>query len=198
VNLITEFTHSEVNQVESTSIALAAESEYEITSYRAGVEADTDLGFLTISGFRNEVEVLYSFGLNETSLTAFAIEDLFKVGTRNTIRLSAEYRDGESNSFPAPGNGDFGYETLAASAMWNRKFSDSIELTLAGRYDHVDWSRDGDMDPALYPFSREDYDVTIEEFSYNAALVWRPGADDVRHRFRSAGNGGRQYAGHLR
>ena len=129
-------------------LALAAESEYEITSYRAGVEADTDLGFLTISGFRNEVEVLYSFGLNETSLTAFAIEDLFKVGTRNTIRLSAEYRDGESNSFPAPGNGDFGYETLAASAMWNRKFSDSIELTLAGRYDHVDWSRDGDLDPA--------------------------------------------------
>ena len=174
VSLTTEFTHSEVNQVESTSIALAAESEYEITSYRAGIEADTDLGFLTVSGFRNEVEVLYSFGLNETSLTAFAIEDLFKVGTRNTIRLSAEYRDGESNSFPAPGNGDFGYETLAASAMWNRRFSDTIELTLAGRYDHVDWSRDGDPDPALYPFSREDYDVTIEEFSYNAALVWRP------------------------
>ena len=38
----------------------------------------------------------------------------------------------------------------------------------------ADWSRDGDLDPALYPFSQEDYDVTIEEFSYNAALVWRP------------------------
>ncbi|MEA1942628.1 MAG: TonB-dependent receptor [Pseudomonadota bacterium] len=174
VNLLTEVTHSEVHQAESTSIALPAESEYEITSYRVGVEADTDLGFLTVTGFRNEVDVLYSFGLNTTSLTAFAVEDLFKVGTRNTVRLSVEYRDGESNSFPAPGNGDFGYETLAASAMWNRKFSDSMELTLAGRYDSVDWSRDGDPDPALYPFSQSDYDVSIEEFSYNAALVWRP------------------------
>lgn len=174
VSLMTEYTHSEVDQAESTSIALAAESEYEISSYRVGVEADTDLGFLTLTGFRNEVDVLYSFGLNTTTLTAFAVEDLFKVGTRNTIRLSVEYRDGESNSFPAPGNGDFGYETLAASAMWNRKFSDSIDLTLAGRYDNVAWSRDGDPDPALYPFSQADYDVSFEEFSYNAALVWRP------------------------
>lgn len=174
VSLIAEYTQSDVEQVESTSIALPAATEYELASYRVGLEADTEFGFVTVTGFRNEVDVLYSFGLNTTSLTAFSIEDLFKVGSQDTVRLSVEYRDGESNSFPAPGNGDFGYETIAGSAMWNHKFNNAFELTLAGRYDHVDWSRDGEPGSPVYPFTQADYDVTFEEFSYNAALVWRP------------------------
>ncbi|WP_300532191.1 TonB-dependent receptor [Maricaulis sp.] len=174
IRLIAEATTSEVELQELTSIYYTTRSLYELTSYKVDVEADTDFGFLTLSGYRNETEIAYDFGPSSNELTAFRVQNLFKLGTSDTVRLSAEYREGTTVSFPDPGNGGFGYETTAFSAMWNHKFSNAVDLTLAGRFDNVEWSRDGDPNPALYIFSQEDYDVSFEEFSYNAALVWRP------------------------
>lgn len=174
VRLIAEATTSEVQLQELTSIYYTTRSLYELNSLKLDVEADTDFGFITVSGYRNETEIAYDFGPTSNELTAFRVQDLFKIGTNDTVRLTAEYREGTTISFPEPGNGGFGYETMAFSAMWNHKFSSAIDLTLAGRFDSVDWSRDGSPNPAIYIFSQEDYDVSFEEFSYNAALVWRP------------------------
>ena len=174
VSLTAEATHSEVTQQEMTSIYLPASTVYELTSYRGAVEADTDFGFLTFTAYRNESEIEYSFGPLSSELTVVQVQDLFKIGTNDTIRLSAEFRDGNSISFPNPGNGDFGYTTWSAAAMWNHKFSSDLDLTLAGRFDNLEWERAGAPDPIFYPFSQDDYSVSYEEFSYNAALTWRP------------------------
>ena len=157
-----------------TSIYLPASTVYELTSYRGAVEADTDFGFLTFTAYRNESEIEYSFGPLSSELTVVQVQNLFKLGTNDTIRLSAEFRDGNSISFPNPGNGDFGYTTWSAAVMWNHKFSSALDLTLAGRFDNLEWERAGSPDPIYYPFTQADYSVSYEEFSYNAALTWRP------------------------
>jgi len=174
VSVTAEYTLSEVAQNELTSIFYATRSLYDLNSFKVDVEADTEWGFITLSGYRNESEISYDFGPLSAELTAFRAEDLFKIGTNDTVRFSVEYREGNTASFPDPGYGDFGYESTAFSAMWNHKFSNAMDLTLAGRFDSVDWSRDGSPDAFFYPFSQSDYSVSYEEFSYNAALVWRP------------------------
>ena len=174
INIAAEATMSDVSLHENTSIYYATGSVYELNSYKVDVEADTDFGFITFSGYRNESEIEYDFGPLTAELTSFRLQNLFKVGTNDTIRLSVEFRQGDTVSFPDPTNGDFGYETTAFAAMWNHKFSTALDLTLAGRFDSVDWSRDAAPNPVLYPFSQDDYSVSYEEFSYNAALVWRP------------------------
>jgi len=174
IHLSAEATFSDVSQQELVGIYRATQSVYELRSYKVDLEADTDFGFVSASVFRNESDMLYDFGPLTTELTGVRVQDLFKLGASDTVRISGEYRTAEANSFPVPGNGSFGYDSLAVSAMWNHKFSAAFDLTLAGRFDRVEWGRDGTPDPALYPFTRSDYDVTYEEFSYNAALVWRP------------------------
>ncbi|WP_417482201.1 TonB-dependent receptor plug domain-containing protein [Maricaulis sp.] len=174
INLTLETSFSNVQASEGDSIYYAENTGYTLVSYKGDLEADTEWGFLTLSAYRNETEIEYAFGALTASLNTVRLQDLFRIGSHDTVRLSVEFREGETGSFPDPTNGDFGYETTAVSAMWNHKFSNALELTLAGRYDSVDWSRDGEPNPALYSFSQADYDVSIEEPSYNAALVWRP------------------------
>jgi outer membrane receptor for ferrienterochelin and colicins len=174
INLTAEATFTDVTTNELTSIYLSAYTLYELASYKADLEADTPWGFMTASAYRNETELLYSFGPLSSTLTTARLQDLFRIGSNDTIRLSAEYREANVTSFPDPTNGDFGYETTAFALMWNHKFSNAVDITLAGRFDSVSWSRDAEPNPAIYAFSRSDYDVSIEEFSYNAALVWRP------------------------
>lgn len=174
VSLTAEATFSDVEQSEMGSIYYAGRSHYELESYKGELEADTDYGFVTLTAYQNRSEILYAFGPLSSELTTLRAQNLFKLGSNDTVRLSVEYRDGEAQSFPDPTSGDFGYESFAVSGMWSHKFSNSLDLTLAGRFDSVEWSRDGSPNPALYAFSQADYDQTIEEFSYNAALVWRP------------------------
>lgn len=174
VNISAETTFTDGFWAENTSVYYATSSLYELASYKVDLEADSDFGFWTLSAYRNETDVGPAFGPLSAELTAYRAQNLFKIGTDNTIRLSVEYREGDAGSFPQPGNGAFGYETTAFSAMWNRRVSSNVDLTLAGRLDSMDWSRAGDPNPMFFAFTADDYSVSYEEFSYNAALVWRP------------------------
>jgi len=178
VGLTFEATQSESQMLEISSVYTAPSTHYELTSYQAELGADTDFGYLTLSGYHNQSEIGYIFGTTpadlDGELTSFKLQDLIKIGTNDTLRFAVEFRTAETASFPDPTGGDLNYETLAFSGMWNHKFSSSLETTLAVRYDMVDWSRDGSPNPALYPFTQDDYSVSIEEFSYNAALVYTP------------------------
>ena len=174
INLTAEATLTDTTTNEMSSIYLPAFSRYELASYKGDIEADTAWGFITATAYLNETELTYSFGPLSSTLMTFRLQDLFRIGTNDTIRLTAEYREAEAKSFPDPSNGDFGYETVAFAGMWNHKFNNAFDATLALRYDSVSWSRQAEPNPALYPFSQADYDVSIEELSYNAALVWHP------------------------
>ena len=175
VNVGVEVAYSESETYEASGVYTVLRTAYEMTGYRLDLQADTDFGFLSAEGFRNDTDILYDFGPMSVSTTGLRAQDLFKIGAANTIRLSAEYRTSETDdSFPAPGQGALSYDSYAFSAMWSRSLSEAVDLTLAARFDGLEWSRDGQPDPTLYAFSQEDYSVSYEEFSYNAALVWRP------------------------
>lgn len=174
VNFTWEVTRSEAELLELVSIYLPASTGYELTSYQAELGADTQWGYFTLGGYRNESDIGYSFGDLTGDLTSLRLQNLFRVGTNNTVRLAVEYREATTASFPDPTAGDLTSQTLAFSGMWNHKFSNALDLTLAVRYDMVDWSRAGTPNPFLYPWTQADYDVSFEEPSYNAALVWRP------------------------
>ena len=171
VGLSFEYTQSEAEVLELGSVYTSIATEYDLNSIQGELSADTDFGFLTFSAYRNESEIAYSFGDLEGELTSFKLQDLIRIGANNTVRLAVEYREASTKSFPDPTAGDLNNETLAVSAMWNHKFNSRTELTLAGRYDQVDWSRDGAPNALLYPWAQADFDVSFEEFSYNAALV---------------------------
>ena len=174
ISITGEATFSNVDQLEMTSVYTSARGVYELTSFMGQIEADTDFGFITATAYRNETEIAYTFGPLSSELTTYRVQDLFKLGANDTFRIGVEFRDGETASFPDPGNGSINNESAAISAMWNHKFSNTLDLTLAGRFDMVDWSRDGEPDQTFYAFSQDDYSVSFEEFSYNAAIVWRP------------------------
>ncbi|WP_440957876.1 TonB-dependent receptor plug domain-containing protein [Oceanicaulis sp. LC35] len=174
IGLTFEFTQSEATTLELGSVYTSIATDYDLTSYQGEFGADTDFGYITLSAYRNESEIGYSFGDLNGELTSFKLQDLIKIGSSDTVRVAVEFRTAETASFPDPTAGDLNYETLAFSGMWNHKFSSSLETTLAVRYDMVDWSRDGSPNPALYPWAQSDYDASFEEFSYNAALVYKP------------------------
>ncbi len=176
VGLTFEYTQSEAEVLELTSVYSSAANAYDLTSYQGELGADTEFGYITLSAYRNESQIAYSFGDLDGELTSFKLQDLIKVGTNDTLRFAVEFRTAKTASFPDTTAGDLNYETLAFSGMWNHKFSNRLETTLAVRYDMVDWSRDGSPNPALYPYTQSDYDVSFEEFSYNAALVYKPEA----------------------
>jgi len=174
VGLTFEYTQSEAEVLELTSVYSSAGNAYDLTSYQGELGADTDFGYITLSAYRNESQIAYSFGDLDGELTSFKLQDLVKIGANDTLRFAVEFRTANTASFPDTTAGDLNYETLAFSGMWNHKFSNKLETTLAVRYDMVDWSRDGSPNPALYPWTQSDYDVSFEEFSYNAALVYKP------------------------
>jgi iron complex outermembrane receptor protein len=174
VSLSGEYTFSNVENLEDESIYYGGRSVYALNSYQGELQADTSWGFITASGYRNESEIEYSFGPLTSSINTFRLQDVISLTTSDTVRISAEYRDATAASFPDPSNGDFGYTTTSVSAMWSHEFNAALDMTLAARFDSVAWSRDAAPNPGLYPFSQADYDRTIEELSYNAALVWRP------------------------
>ena len=174
VGLTFEYTQSEATTLELSSVYTSVATSYDLSSYQGEIGADTDFGYITLSAYRNESEIGYSFGDLDGELTSFKLQDLIKLGSNDTVRVAVEFRTAETASFPDPTAGDLNYETLAFSGMWNHKFSSNLETTLAVRYDMVDWSRDGSPNPLLYPYTQSDFDVSIEEFSYNAALVYTP------------------------
>jgi len=176
VGLNVEYTQSDSTRLEMGSALTSITTEYDLKSLQGELGADTDFGFITLSAYRNESDIAYNFGDLVGELTSVKLQDLVRLGSNDTLRFAVEYREASTNSFPDPTAGDLNYETLAFSAMWNHKFSSRMELTLAGRYDQVDWSREGTPNPALYPWTQDDFDVSFDEFSYNAALVYKPGA----------------------
>lgn len=170
INLGFEATYSELGQREPNDLYQMRGNQYELSSYKFDLEADTGFGFITGSAYVNDS----SIGAIETTGTVVSLEDLFKIGTHDTVRVSGEFRTSSQASYPDTSNGDIGYDGWAVSAMWNHKFSPVIDMTLAARYDRTDWERDGDLDPTIYPYTRADYDVSHDDFTYNAALVWHP------------------------
>jgi len=162
--------------VEQTPSGVYNPASYTTTSLMATLTSDTAYGqiqarasvntldnvdsapALGVLRFKNQVEVV-------------SLQDLFKVGARNTVRIALEYRDNQGNTTPIA-SGHIGYSVLAPSAMWTLAATDKLSLTAAGRADHLKLRRTGTIPPGFFYSDTAAWDRTIDSLSANLSAVY--------------------------
>ena len=154
-------------------------------SLRGGVNADTPIGILSLSVYRNQVSLdgltitlpkLQPLAAYEQqSVTVIQASDLLKIGTDHTVRVGLEYRD---NAATASGFGgrlaDIDY---AASLMWDWQIAPAVTATNAVRIDHVEVSYSGTPTGVSGLTAAKFNAVRIDAPSLNSGVVWK--ATDV-------------------
>jgi iron complex outermembrane receptor protein len=163
---------------------------YRNNSLKGALAADTSLGLVNVLAYRNDQHFTAmgptgGFYLDNVSYVAQA-NDLFKIGTDNTFRIGAEYRNNSLTS-QAIMNGTAGYEVYSGSAMWNWQISPAVALTNSLRLDHLTLSR---TDPvqSLSPYTLAQYDgASLTEPSFNSGLVYKVTDEDTVRLLASRG-----------
>jgi iron complex outermembrane receptor protein len=144
---------------------------YEGYSSRLYYNGDTAWGLLSAQAYIN--------GLNDpesNELYVVQAQDIFKIGTEHTVRVSAEYRRNsmDANDFYTGANlGDLVQEDWAVGGMWSWAIDPRLSWTNAVRVDFWSLERDGPLGPAN-PFSLTDFNQDRTELSVNSGLVYRP------------------------
>ncbi|HEY7576191.1 MAG TPA: TonB-dependent receptor [Acetobacteraceae bacterium] len=152
---------------------------------RAGLSADTALGLLNLSAYRNGQEIsVASLSLlsipNWVAESEYVVQasDLVKIGADHVLRVGLEYRN---NALTGPGfvNGTIGYNVYSASLMWNWQIMPELSLTTAVRVDTLYLRYSGT--PAVGSgFSLADYNSAHQTVpSFNAGLVYNPTEQDT-------------------
>ena len=147
--------------------------ENEFQGWNGAVTADTDYGLIKGQVFYNTLEqnIVDLDTPVKNNVLAVKLEDLFKIGTKHTLRVGAEYRHNEME-MDQNQSGQTYYDVYALSGMWEFLATDALTLTVAGRMDQLELGHDASVDPF---FTRDvaDYDRAYTEFSYNASLGYR-------------------------
>ncbi len=152
-------------------------TDFERTNWlRAGLAADTSLGLISLSAYRNELLYVYNGAsewenINDTVVVVQA-SDLVKLDTRHTIRIGLDYRDNTATS-SAVLAGKVGYQVFSASTMWDWQITPSLSLTNAVRFDHFVLNQRGYLVPDVgFPSSAYN-GRSINQPSFNSGLVWK-------------------------
>jgi outer membrane receptor for ferrienterochelin and colicins len=142
-------------------------------------------GLLQASAYTNWLKTTFTPGIvNQdlhlnSRLTVVEAHDIYKLGEYHTLRGAVEYRQNTEGTTPLAG-ANISYRNFAVSGMWDWKITPTLSLTNAFRVDRLAFGRNGYL-PPNYPFSNSDWHGIPSEYSYNSALVWKPGKrDDVR------------------
>lgn len=148
----------------------------EADSIKADWSGETGIGLMSASAYHNRFDVKVKIpDLGDSpvrnSATVASLQDLFKIGADNSIRLSAEYRRNESSVY---GNrpATLSYDVWSAGAMWDSALSETVSLVNAVRFDDLRLGRTGPINPAE-GLTNRDFDRSIEALSFNSGLVWR-------------------------
>ena len=159
------------------------EANYLRTNWgRVGLAADTSLGLLGLSVYRNELLGAYSGALgyenvNDTVIVVQA-NDLVKLNPYHTIRLDLEYRHNSATS-PQSGGGVLQYDVYSAGTMWDWQITPKVSLTNALRFDHFVLNQEGYLIPVVgFPASAY-AGRTIDQPSFNSGLVWQATSADT-------------------
>ncbi len=158
------------------------------TGLNGKVSVETRLGLINAQAFYNKFTQAYNGAIlyfeYQTDVWSAKLEDLFKIGPRNSFRLGVEYRRNELD-FPLQDDvGTVFYDIYAGSGMWEWQTSDDLTLTTAVRLDRMELGHSPIAD-VRYPRSVSDFDKNHTETSYNMSLAYR--VDDITHiRFTAA------------
>lgn len=178
-----EVTRSYVRQTDVIPEYQPNKSKFQTTSFKTNLIADTELGLIEASVYRNILDSSYTnFGRIDVhnQVDVAQVSDLFKVGTDHTFRLSAEYR---KNSLESVGNvvlepSTMSYQVASLGAMWDWAITPSLSITNAVRGDLLMMKREGAISPQA-GLSNADWNRDLRTFSFNSGLVWRATQDDT-------------------
>ena len=184
VNLDASMASSRVSE-ESPGLVYAT-SYFRTNSVRAGIAADTALGLLSLSAYRNETLLSFDTNFNfmlvplgeRQTTSVVQASDLLKIGSAHTIRIGLEYRS-DSDKSDSTIQGSISSALFAGSLMWDWQITPGITLTNAVRVDHLTYAYDvnSTIDTG---FLRSQYSQKqITEPSFNTGVVWRVTDDDT-------------------
>ncbi len=148
-----------------------------IWSIRGRLSADTEYGLWAASLYHTGYRETFAVSAYPTDhgLTVAEVSNTFKIGADHTLRALGEVRRSTMVGFPGS---RIGYDVAALGGMWNWAVTDTLETTVALRYDYLRLRGRGYNDPN-FPFADRDYNRRLHEASWNLGLVWRPTPDDT-------------------
>ena len=152
-------------------------------SEKATLTSDTAYGLIQGQVYQNKLDADYHIGpgiLWHNTIDVASIQDLFKIGTANTFRISGEYRYTTLNTAPDVG-GTVDYHVWSGAGMWNWVINPKLTWTAAVRIDDLGLNRTGTFDPRIILANNALWNRDLVENSENFTLAWRPtGADTFR------------------
>ena len=179
-----DLSHSEADQDADSTNFYYEYYRYGMDSAKVQINADTAYGALQGSLYSNWSRAEPTAGRNQTptfdfvnQVTVAQLQDLFKLGTDHTFRVSLEYRYNTDSVSPI-GNANVHYDVLSAGGMWDWKIDPTLAVTNAIRIDDLDLGRAG-YTPPNYPYTNAFWDRTFVEPSFNSGVVWQPTDDDT-------------------
>lgn len=154
----------------------------EIDSVKTDYTTETALGLISAAAYHNRFDIkvnIPSLGDSpvRNSATVASLQDLFKIGADNSIRVSTEFRRNESSVYGNQG-AELHYNVWSFSGMWDSALRDDLSLVNAVRYDQLHLGRSGSINPAEQ-LTNADFDRTIKAVSFNSGLVWRATDNDT-------------------
>lgn len=148
---------------------------FHTNSLRAQLNAESPYGLLQAAAYTNWFNSNVTPGVAGSDLnfhnrvTVVQLQDVFRLGSRHTLRASAEYRYNTESSTPVRGAEVF-YDTVSAGGMWEWRLTPLLTLSNALSLDHISLSHSGYIPPG-YPFTDADWNRDSNEFGYNSGLV---------------------------
>jgi iron complex outermembrane receptor protein len=181
-----EVTHSDAEQTEFAPTYSLSYGEYDTRSLKANIAADTRVGLIQATAYRNEIGADVFLGDVSSPLANFRndvivarVESITKIGAKHTLRLSAEHRDNSLDTTTFAG-AEVSYDIEALGGMWEWSALPSVTLTTAFRADRWSLERKGPIPPEL-GLSNADWDRSKTVPSFNVGAVWQASElDSVR------------------
>ena len=164
-----------------------ADAAFRANSLRGRLSADSRAGLLYLDLYRNENRTAernqaYQDGWRQ-DVTVLQVGDTLQLDRSQIVRAALEYRDNAVSSGQAF-RGRLGYDTLAASLMWNWQIATRLSSTLAVRVDRLDLSHDG-AQFVLPGWGGLFRNALITAPSFNSGLVYKA-TDSDTFRFLAA------------
>ena len=161
-------------------------------SVRVGLSAETGIGLLSFSAYRNEAQVsvfaqttsfdpipsMVPSTFNEREITTVVqASDLVKLGPDHTVRIALEQRENAVNSAQLSGRAS--NLISAGSLMWDWQVTPTLSVINAVRLDYVQLDYHGTPLPGA-PFTQAQFNATtLTEPSFNSGVVWKVNDQDA-------------------
>ncbi|WP_051341289.1 TonB-dependent receptor plug domain-containing protein [Azospirillum halopraeferens] len=149
------------------------DGDYHLWSGKVSLSANTGIGLIEAMAYQNVADIDTNFDIRfDNTVRVAKIQDLFKIGTDHSFRISAEYRRNEFERISGT-SAKVAYDVYSGGGMWDWSINESLNLVNALRVDHLRLERSGPFVGTASPFTNADYDRKLTEWSVNSGLVYK-------------------------